>query len=290
MGKIAIVTDSSSGISQAMGTGLGIFVLPMPFMIDGRPYLDGKDLTESWFYERQNADSDIMSSQPAPVDVTALWDELLKDHDQIVHIPLSSGLSNSCATAMMLAGNYDGKVQVVDNQRISITQRRSVMEAIRMAEMGYDAAKIKRILEETKLESSIYITLVTLKYLKKGGRLTPAAAALGTVLRLKPVLQIQGEKLDSFYKARTMNQAKKVMIDAIKSDIENRFGGLDAKDVYIDMAYTNNRDAALEWQKEVMEAFPGFEIGYLDPLSLNVACHIGEGALAVTATRKLHLD
>ena len=289
MGKIAIVTDSNSGITQAMGKELGISVLPMPFMIDGKPYFDGKDLTEKWFYEMQESDKDIMSSQPAPVDVTQLWDELLEDHDQVVHIPMSSGLSNSCATAMMLSGNYDGRVQVVDNQRISVTQRRSVMDAICLVQSGRDAAEVKRILEDTKLESSIYITLVTLKYLKKGGRLTPAAAALGTVLRLKPVLQIQGEKLDSFYKARTMNQAKKVMIDAIKSDIETRFGGMDAKDVYIDMAYTNNREDALEFRGEVSDAFPGFEIGYLDPLSLSVGCHIGEGALAVAVTRKLHI-
>ena len=289
MGKIAIVTDSNSGITQAMGKELGISVLPMPFMIDGKPYFDGKDLTEKVFYEMQEADKDIVSSQPAPVDVTQLWDELLEDHDQVVHIPMSSGLSNSCATAMMLSGNYDGRVQVVDNQRISVTQRRSVMDAICLVQSGRDAAEVKRILEDTKLESSIYITLVTLKYLKKGGRLTPAAAALGTVLRLKPVLQIQGEKLDSFYKARTMNQAKKVMIDAIKSDIETRFGGMDAKDVYIDMAYTNNREDALEFRGEVADAFPGFEIGYLDPLSLSVGCHIGEGALAVAVTRKLHI-
>lgn len=288
MSRIAIVTDSNSGITQETAKEMGVYVLPMPFTIDGKEYFEGLSLTQEEFYEKLKSDAEIATSQPSPESVMELWNDLLKEYDEIVHIPMSSGLSGSCQTAIALANDFDGKVQVVNNQRISLTQRHSVVDAQRLAESGKNAAEIKRILEEVKLEASIYITVATLKYLKKGGRLTPAVAAIGTMLRLKPVLQIQGERLDTFSKARTMQQAKKTMIDAIRNDIETRFGGLDAKDVHLDIAHTNNVEEALKFKEEVEAVFPGYQVEFVDPLSLSVSCHIGDGSLAIAATRILH--
>lgn len=287
MRKVAIITDSNSGITQEMGKELGIYVLPMPFTIDGKEFFEGITLTQKEFYEKLVQDADIATSQPSPESVLELWEGALKEYEEVVHIPMSSGLSGSCETAIALAQDFDGRVQVVNNQRISITQRRSVIDAIALADQGKSALEIREQLEAEKLESSIYITLTTLKYLKKGGRITPAAAAIGTMLRLKPVLQIQGEKLDAFSKARTLNQAKTTMIDAIRNDIENRFGGVDAHEVYLDIAHTNNDAEAERFRAEVEEAFPGYKVGYADPLSLSVSCHIGDGALAIAAT-KIH--
>ncbi len=288
MSKIAIITDSNSGITQKQGEELGIYVVPMPFMINGADYFEDINLTQSEFYEKLAEDADVSTSQPTPDSLMTLWDKVLEDHDQIIYIPMSSGLSGACQSAWMIAKEeYDGKVYVIDNQRISVTQRQSALDAKAMAQAGLSAEEIRDKLIEYKFESSIYIMLDTLHYLKKGGRITPAAAALGTLLRLKPVLQIQGEKLDAFAKARTTSQGKSIMINAIKSDIENRFGGMEAGDFWIAGAYTANLDAALEWKKEVEEAFPGHEM-HLDPLSLSVGCHIGPGALAVTVTRKIH--
>ncbi len=288
MSKIAIITDSNSGITQKQAEELGIFVVPMPFMINGQDYFEDINLTQSQFYEKLAEDADVSTSQPTPDSLMTLWDKVLKEYEQIIYIPMSSGLSGSCQSAYMIAQEeYEGKVFVVDNQRISVTQRQSALDAKEMAEAGLSAEAIRDKLIETKMESSIYIMLDTLHYLKKGGRITPAAAALGTLLRLKPVLQIQGEKLDAFAKARTTAQGKNIMINAIKSDIENRFGGMDKGDFWIAGAYTNNLDAALEWKKEVEAAIPGFDM-HLDPLSLSVGCHIGPGALAVTVTRKIH--
>ena len=287
MGKIAIVTDSNSGISQELADKMGISVLPMPFTIDGKEYFEGISLTQEEFYEYLKKDADIATSQPSPESVLNLWKELLKEYDEVLHIPMSSGLSGSCQTAIALADDFDGRVQVVNNHRISITQRRSVEDAVRLAEEGKSAREIRAILEETKLESSIYITVATLKYLKKGGRITPAVAAIGTMLRLKPVLTIQGERLDSFSKARTMRQARQTMIDAIKNDIEKRFGGLGARGVYLDIAHTNNYEEAEDFKAEVEAAFPGYQVGFVDALSLSVSCHIGDGALALAATKIL---
>jgi len=287
MAKIAIVTDSNSGITQAEGKKLGIYVLPMPFDIDGQQYFEDINLTQEQFYEKLTGDADVSTSQPSPDAVMSLWDDLLKNqgYEEIVHIPMSSGLSSSCSTAMMLAQDYDGKVQVVDNQRISVTQKISVTDALKMAESGMSAADIKRILEEQKFESSIYIMVDTLKYLKKGGRITPAAAALGTLLRLKPVLQIQGEKLDAFAKARTVKQAKRIMLDAVHKDIETRMGGEANMDkLHIAAAYTPG-DGVEQWLEEIKKEFPDKEI-VMDPLSLSVSCHIGPGALAVTVTKE----
>lgn len=287
MGKIAIVTDSNSGITQDQGRELGVYVLPMPFYINDVMYLEGITLTQEEFYRRLQQDESISTSQPSPAEVCGLWDNLLKEYDEVVHIPMSSGLSASCETAMGLARNYDGKVQVVDNQRISVTQRQSVLDALNLAKAGRSAAEIKKVLEDEKMESSIYITLETLKYLKKGGRITPAAAAIGTVLNLKPVLQIQGEKLDAYAKVRGKKQAKRVMIKAVQEDLEKRFAKyVKSGEMCLAMAYTGNLEEAEEFKKEVQQAFPGYDI-HMDPLSLSVACHIGHGALAVTCAKKV---
>ena len=282
MGKIAIVTDSNSGITQKEGKELGISVIPMPFYINEELYFEDITLTQDEFYQKLNEDEDIKTSQPAPGDVLDLWEKLLEDHDEIVHIAMSSGLSSSCATAAMLADDYDGKVQVVDNQRISVTQRQSVLDAAKLAEEGKSAKEIKDILEADKLDSGIYIMVDTLKYLKKGGRITPAAAALGTMLRLKPVLQIHGEKLDAFSKVRTMSAAKKTMIDAMRNDLENRFAGSSMR---LAIAHTNNEAMALEFKEELEKEFPGYPEIIVNELSLSVACHIGDGALAVACSR-----
>ncbi len=242
MKKVAVVTDSNSGITQEMGRRLGVSVLPMPFTIDGETYFEGINLSQAEFYERLLKDASISTSQPSPESVMDLWNRLLKDADEIVHIPMSSGLSGSCQTAMMLAQEYGGRVQVVNNQRISVTQHQSVLDALQLCEKGHTAAEIREILERVKMESSIYIMVDTLKYLKKGGRITPAVAALGTLLRLKPVLQIQGERLDTFSKARTVAQAKNIMITALKNDIEKRFGGLDGERVWLEIAHTQNEE------------------------------------------------
>ncbi|MCI9593345.1 MAG: DegV family protein [Lachnospiraceae bacterium] len=284
--SIAFVTDSNSGITQAEGEKLGISVLPMPFMIDGETYLEDINLTQEKFYEMLALGADISTSQPSPETVTSLWDDLLKEHEMIVHIPMSSGLSGSCQTAMMLAQDYEGRVLVVDNQRISVTQRQSVLDGMEMAKRGFSAEQIKDELERTRFDSVIYIMVDTLKYLKKGGRITPAAAALGTLLRIKPVLIIEGEKLDAFSKARTMKQAKATMLAAVQKDMEVRFHQLKPEEAHIHFAHTQNAGAAAEWMDEVREMFPGASY-YAAPLSLSIACHIGPGALAVTCTKKL---
>lgn len=294
MKKIAIMTDSNSGITQKEAAGLGISVLPMPFMINDTTYFEDINLTQDRFYEFLENDAVVSISQPSPDSLIHMFHKLLAEYDEVVHIPMSSGLSGSCQTACMLAQEpeFEGKVFVVNNQRISVTQTQSVLDAVELAKKGYDGAQIKKILEEDKFNSSIYIMLDTLFYLKKGGRITPAAAALGTLLKLKPVLQIQGEKLDAFAKARTKSAGKSMMLQAIKNDIENRFGGFDesAKErVTLHIAYTKDAEEAELWKQEVMEAFPGFRLK-MAPLSLSVACHIGPGALALACTRNLIVE
>ena len=280
--SVAVVTDSNSGITQQQGREYGVYVLPMPFFIDGKQHFEDIDLTQEQFYQKLEGEAEISTSMPAVGDVIDFWDKLLKEYDEIVHIPMSSGLSGSCQTAKMLAEDYDGKVEVVNNQRISITQVHSVMDAQNLVKAGKSAAEIRKILEAEGLQASIYITVTTLKYLKKGGRITPAAAALGTMLRLKPVLQIQGEKLDAFSKVRTMSAAKRVMLDAIRNDLEKRFAGCKMR---LAIAHTNNQEAAMEFKKEVEAEFPGFPEILVDELSLSVACHIGDGALAVAVSK-----
>lgn len=285
MKKIAIVTDSNSGITQEMGKSMGIYVIPMPFFIDGELFLEDITLTQEEFYKRLGDNSDISTSQPSPGEVMECWDELLKEYDEIVHIPMSSGLSSTCHAAQSLSQEYEGKVCVVDNQRISVTQKQSVEDAIVLRDAGKSASEIKEILEAEKLQASIYITVDTLKYLKKGGRVTPAAAALGTVLNLKPVLQIQGEKLDAFSKVRGWKAAKRTMLKAIEKDLEERFSEV-REDVVLGMAYTCSKEEAQEWKQEIAEKFPEYEI-VEGPLSLSVACHIGPGAMAVTCMKKV---
>lgn len=290
MGRIAIVTDSNSGITQAQAAEYGITVLPMPFYINEELYFEEINLTQEEFYTKLEEGAEISTSQPAAGDVLELWDSLLKEYEEIVYIPMSSGLSGSCETAVMLSKDYDGRVQVVNNQRISVTQRQSVLDAKQLAENGWTAERIREYLEETRFDSSIYIMVDTLKYLKKGGRITPAAAALGTLLKLKPVLQIQGEKLDAFSKARTLKQAKTTMLHAIQADFRDRFKAReDASDMWIQMAYTGvDKTEIDEFYREVKEAYPNHEI-VVNPLSLSVSCHIGPGALAITCTKKLEL-
>lgn len=290
MKKIAIVTDSNSGITQLEAKEMGIYVVPMPFMIDGEVYYEDVDLNQEEFYKKLETDAEISTSQPSPESIMKLWDEILETYDEIVHIPMSSGLSGSYQTAVMLADqdSYENKVFVVNNQRISVTQRTSVDDAIELVKRGKSAKEIMEILEEDKFNSTIYIMLDTLYYLKKGGRITPAAAALGTLLRLKPVLTIQGEKLDAFAKARTSNQGKSMMIHAVKTDIENRLGGLTGEEsgCKLCIAYTHDKDAAESFKKEVEEAFGVTDI-IMNPLSLSVSCHIGPGAIAVAAVKNL---
>ena len=251
MSKVAVLTDSNSGITQVDAKELGVYVIPMPFFINNETYYEDIDLTQEQFYEKLVDGVDISTSMPMVGSVTDTWDKLLQEYDEIVYVPMSSGLSSSCETAYMLSQDYDGKVQVVNNQRISVTQRQSVMDAKELAENGKSAAEIKEILEQHKMESSIYIMVDTLSYLKKGGRITPAAAALGTLLRLKPVLQIQGERLDAFAKARTVKQAKSIMIEAMKKDFKERFESEDGSKMHLEMAYTHDLAQAEQFKKVV---------------------------------------
>jgi DegV family protein with EDD domain len=291
MEKVAIVTDSNSGITRALGEELGIFVLPMPFYINEELYYEDITLTQEGFYEFLKGDASISTSMPSLTDVTDLWDKLLKDYETIVHIPMSSGLSGSCNAAQMMAQEYEGKVFVVDNRRISITQKQSAIDAKALADAGWGAAEIKQYLEDTAADSSIYITLSTLYYLKKGGRITPAAAALGTLLRLKPVLQIQGAKLDAYAKCRTMKAARSTMLDAIHKDFSERFGANeDASNMNVMLAYSGtDRTESDSWKNEVQSVFPNHTL-MNDPLSLSVSCHIGDGSIAIACTKKLPDD
>lgn len=285
MSKIAIITDSNSGINFEAGKEIGVRVLPMPSLIDGKTYYEEISLSQTEFFEKLESDVDISTSQPSPESVMKIWDDALEEADEVVYIPMSSGLSSSCHTALMLADDYEGKVQVVDNQRISVTQRQSVLDALELAKRGLTAAQIKEELERAKFESSIYIMLDTLKYLKKGGRITPAAAALGSALRLKPVLTIQGEKLDAFAIAKTKKQGVKKMLSAIEDDINSRFGGVDhMENIHMEIAHTKNPEAAEELRKQIIEKF-GVKQVDLYPLSLSIACHIGPGSLAVACSK-----
>lgn len=288
MSRVAVATDSNSGITQEEAKRLGVTVLPMPFYIDGQLYLEGVDLSSEEFYEKLTSSRDISTSMPAVGDVMDCWNRLLKDYEEVVYIPMSSGLSSSCLTARNFAEEeeYQGKVFVVDNHRISVTLKLSVIEAKKMADAGKSADQIRRVLEKTAHESSIYITLDTLEYLKRGGRLTPAAAMIGTLLHIKPVLQIQGEKLDTFAKARTIKQAKQIMLDAVASNLRNRFAGLPMSDITISMAHIQSREEADLFRQEARALWPDQEI-IIDPLPSSIACHLGPGALAITCTRNL---
>lgn len=287
--KVAIMTDSNSGITQKEANELGIFVLPMPFTINGQEFEEDINLTQDEFYDKLMTGAEVFTSQPAAGEVTKFFDNILKEYDQIVHIPMSSGLSGSCQTALMLAqeDEYKEKIYVVDSQRISVTQKWDVLDALALSKQGKDAKEIHDILMDNKLNASIYITVNTLEYLKKGGRITPAAAALGGLLKIKPILTIQGEKLDSFQKTRTMAKASKIMIDAITKDIKEHIDDSeDMSNTRIMIAYTYDKDQALEFKKQVEEIFPNHEV-ICDPLSLSVACHIGPHSLAIAACKKI---
>lgn len=284
MGKAAILCDTNCGIMKDEAKELGVYIQPMPFYINDELFYEGVNLTQDDFYERQAGGARITTSMPLVGDVMDKWDELLKDHDEVVYIPMSSGLSSSCETAAMLAEDYDGKVQVVDNHRISVTQKLSVYEAVSLANEGKSAKEIKDYLETHRGESHIYIMVDTLEYLKKGGRLTPAVAALGTLFHIKPVLQIQGEKLDTFAKVRTLKQAKAVMLDKIAKDMDEDFRDKSGEGCVISIAHTQNRAEAEIFREEALERFPGHDI-IIDPLALSIACHIGPGSLAITTSK-----
>ena len=285
--KIAIVTDSNSGITQSEAKELGCFLIPMPFLIDEKEYFEEISLSQEEFYDKLLSGADVSTSQPNIFSVTELWKDLLKTYDQIVHIPMSSGLSASTETAINAAKDFNGKVEVVDNKRISVTLKQSVIDAINLAKDGKNAKEIKDWLENTALDSSIYIMVTTLKYLKKGGRITPAAAAIGSLLKIKPILQIQGSKLDKFCQVISFNQGKKRMIEQMIYDIEHRFKSqLDEGKLKIQMAYTHAKDKCLEFKEEAdkeLEKY-GLKVEMIDPLSLSVACHIGDGAIAIACS------
>lgn len=287
MAKVRIVTDSNSGITQAEAKTLGVSVIPMPFLINGEDYLEDVNLTQEEFYRHLEGEANVSTSQPAVATVTDLWDSLLAESEdvEIVHIPMSSGLSESCRTAQSLAKAYGKRVCVVDNQRISVTQKQSVLDALKLAGEGKSTQEIADYLTATKLESSIYIALDTLKYLKKGGRLTPAAALVGSILRIKPVLQIQGDKLDAYKKVHSLSQAKQVMIEAMRGDLNTRFkeSAMQGK-MRLFIAHTNFYAEAETFRKELEAIFPNIPVTLVDPLSLSVSCHIGPGALAIAAS------
>ncbi len=266
--KTAIITDSNSGITQREAKELGIFVVPMPVLIDGEMFLEDISITQEQFYEKLKGNANVSTSQPNPFDVGEIWDKALETHDEIVYIPMSSG-----------------KVYVVNNQRISITQRQSTLDGIEMAKEGKSGKEIYDYLMQTKMLSSIYIMVDTLKFLKKGGRLTPAVAAIGTLLKIKPVLQIQGEKLDQYAKVRKLADAKVTMINALKKDFETRFKDLVAAGkMTLQIAHTQNLEEAEKFKQELLAAFPGISVSVINPLSLSVSCHIGPGALAAACS------
>ena len=288
MSGIAIMTDSNCGIMPAEESHYGIHVLPMPIIIDGKTYFEGIDINAAEFYQKQTSGSVITTSQPSPGDVTEMWDRLLKEYDEIVFIPMSSGLSNTCQTALLLAGEepYEGRVFVVDNHRISVTQALSVLDAKVLADKGHTGSEIKEILEKEAMDATIYIAVDTLEYLKKGGRITASAAALGTILKIKPVLTIQGDKLDSFAKARGMKSAFRVMLDALTSDISSRFSHLrEQGHLKIGLANTIMEEEKLEqFKNELQNAFPDLELVYF-PLTMSIGTHVGPGSLGIGAVR-----
>lgn len=288
MSKTAIVTDSNSGITQAEGKELGVFVVPMPFLINGEQYYEDVSLSQAQFYEALQGETTLSTSQPIVGELLEFWDNVLKDYDDLIYIPMSSGLSESCNTAKMLsAQGYKNKVFVVDNQRISVTQKQSALDAKKLIEGGMSAAKVKEHLEKTKMDASIYISLPTLQHLKKGGRLTPAVAAVGTVLHLRPVLQIQGERLDKYRMTTvTMKQAKAAMVEGLRADLGGRFKTyVNDGEMRIHVAHTQNEEKAKQFKEELQHIFPNIPVEMVAPLSLSVACHIGPGALACACVR-----
>ena len=291
MKKVAVMTDSNSGITQEEAKKLGIKVIPMPFNIDGEEYLEDINLTQEGFYKKLEGGAKVSTSQPSIAYVNSIWDELLEEYDEVIYIPMSSGLSKSCATALQSAeANYKDKVYVVDNQRISVTQRQSVLDAMKLASCGYSGKEIHDKLMEVKFDSDIFIMVDTLDYLKKGGRITPAAAALGGMLKLKPILLIKGEKLDKFkMRNRSVENAKEIMLDACIDKINGYLKDKDGRtdNIHLEVAYSGTDTTEAEnFIKMIQEKFPGQEI-VCAPLSLSVSCHIGPGALAMAISKAL---
>lgn len=289
--KIAIVTDSNSGISRQEAEALGIFVLPMPFYIDGKDYYEELTLSREAFYEQLAGGAEISTSQPSPASVMELWDQVLSQYDCLLHIPMSSGLSGSCETAFMLSqeDKYEGRVFVVDNKKISIVLRQAVLDTLALIEKGCEAAEIKAMLEAAEDNNSIYIQLDTLKYLRKGGRITPVAAALGTLLKIKPVLTImKGGKLDAFTKVRTNKQGRDAMLQAIEDDLRDKFHDRDYRNAIFALAHSMNEEQVEQLAQELKARFPEYR-GELtvQQLSLSVACHIGPGAVAVAVYERM---
>ena len=279
--KIAIATDTNSGITASEGEKLGVYVLAMPVNLEETIHYEGIDITSEQLYDAMREHRDVFTSQPSPGQLMELWDGILaKGYDEIVYIPMSSGLSGSCQSAALFAQDYDGKVQVVDNHRISVTQRESVVSALRLAEQGHDAGQIKDFLEKHAYDASIYITVDSMEYLKKGGRVTPAAATLATVLNLKPVLTIQGDKLDAFAKVRGMKLAESKMIEAIHHDREARFKDIPESRLLIETAGTlESEELAEHWRQQVQAEFPFAKVSYAN-LPCSIACHVGMNSVA----------
>ena len=287
MKRVAVVTDSNAGIHQSEKIE-NLFIVPMPFNIDGVEFFEDINLSTAEFYEHLKQDKKISTSQPSPGDLLEMWENILKEYDELVFIPMSSGLSKTYDTARMLSLDFAGRVEVVDAKRISVTQRVAVLDALQMTSSGMSAAEIKETLERHALDASIYIMVDTLKYLKRGGRITPVVAAFGALLHIKPILTIQGDKLDSYAKVMNVNQAKKRMLDAIRKDVETRFAeDYKNRKLVFNIAHTNNKARAEEFKKDIIKEFPGALFGAIDELSLSVACHIGEGALAIAIAKKI---
>lgn len=287
MKKIAIVTDSNSGLSgKEVEQTENLFIVPMPFMIGEEEFFEDINLTQEQFYQKLLSNQSISTSQPSIGQIVEMWEEILKNYDEIVHLPMSSALSMSCETAKNFAKQFEGKVQVVDNHAISVTLKQAVLDAIELAKKGFSAEEIKKVLEENKSNSSIYIMVSTLKYLKRGGRITPAAATIGTLLKIKPVLQIQGGKLDQFAKVLNEKVACAKMISAVKKDLETRFKDYVKKEqMRLYVAHTNCIAKAQAFAEQIKKEIPNVELAFIDPLSLSVACHIGDGALAIATSR-----
>ena len=288
--KTALLTDSNSGLDIEEAKKLNVFVVPMPIVIDGEIHLEGVDITKEEFFNLQKQGAAITTSQPAPGDLIATWEDLLKEYEELVYIPMSSGLSSSCNTAILLAKEFDGRVQVVNNQRISVSQYQSVLDAVLLRNLGMDAKEIRKQLETRALNASIYIMVDSLEHLKKGGRITPAAESIGTLLHIKPILQIQGDKLDAFAKARGSQGARKKMLEAMENDLNTRFKEhCDEEELQMFIAYTETDEEIVnEWKKEVEDHFQRSVISM--PLSLSVAAHTGPGCLAICCAEKVRAE
>ncbi len=281
--KVAIVSDTNCGITLDEAKELGIYLVTMPFFVDGEEYYEYKTMNHEMFFEQLRAGKDVSTSMPSPADLIDMWEKLLEDYDEIVHIPMSSGLSGSCHAAMGFAEDYDGKVVVIDNKRISIIMKQSVIEAKYMADKGMSANQIKEYLENDALNSAVYVAVDTLEYLKKSGRVTPAAAAIGSVLNIKPVLQIQGGKLDAYKKVRGLKQATRALFEGIRTEMETRFAG---KDIVIRAAYSGNDEVKNSWEEAIKEEFPDREVE-MDMLPISICCHVGEGAMGIGIMEKM---